>query len=175
MRFKLRQPDARRRYARRKVIVEPVSGQPKEDRGFAALSLRGQLDDRAGLSWGALAEYERSCQQTRSAVTLRALAGKELHLLDEFGFARCTVYESGVGSLMTIRYDRIVPALFAGAIGWHYGSANVGDGILGGVVLGFHDIGYHRELTGFLLYILLQHQVLQIEAEVGPHRKRSVH
>jgi hypothetical protein len=137
--------------------------------------IRLQLDDRAGLSWGALAEYERSCQQTRSAVTLRALAGKELHLLDEFGFARCTVYESGVGSLMTIRYDRIVPALFAGAIGWHYGSANVGDGILGGVVLGFHDIGYHRELTGFLLYILLQHQVLQIEAEVGPHRKRSVH
>jgi transposase len=41
MRFKLRQPDARRRYARRKVIVEPVFGQLKEDRGFARLSLRG--------------------------------------------------------------------------------------------------------------------------------------
>jgi transcriptional regulator with XRE-family HTH domain len=69
---------------------------------------RLQLADRAGLSWGALAEYERSCQQTPSAVTLRALAGKELHLLDEFGFARCTVYESEVGSLMAIRYDRIL-------------------------------------------------------------------
>jgi transposase len=41
MRFKLRQPDARRRYARRKAIVEPVFGQLKENRGFAALSLRG--------------------------------------------------------------------------------------------------------------------------------------
>jgi transposase len=41
MRFKLRQPDARRRYARRKAIVEPVFGQLKEARGFAALGLRG--------------------------------------------------------------------------------------------------------------------------------------
>jgi IS5 family transposase len=41
MRFKLRQPDARRRYARRKAIVEPVFGQLKEARGFTALSLRG--------------------------------------------------------------------------------------------------------------------------------------
>ena len=41
MRFKMRQPGARRRYARRKAIVEPVFGQLKEDRGFAALSLRG--------------------------------------------------------------------------------------------------------------------------------------
>jgi transposase len=41
MRFKLRQPDARRRYARRKTIVEPVFGQIKEARGFATLSLRG--------------------------------------------------------------------------------------------------------------------------------------
>jgi transposase len=41
MRFKLRQPDARRRYARRKTIVEPVFGQLKEARRFAALSLRG--------------------------------------------------------------------------------------------------------------------------------------
>jgi hypothetical protein len=41
MRFKLRQPEARRRYARRKAIVEPVFGQLKENRGFTALSLRG--------------------------------------------------------------------------------------------------------------------------------------
>jgi transposase len=41
MRFKLRQPHARRRYARRKTIVEPVFGQLKEARGFATLSLRG--------------------------------------------------------------------------------------------------------------------------------------
>jgi transposase len=41
MRFKLRQPDARRRYARRKAIVEPVFGQLKQARGFSALSLRG--------------------------------------------------------------------------------------------------------------------------------------
>jgi transposase len=41
MRFKLRQPEGRRRYARRKAIVEPVFGQLKEDRGFTALSLRG--------------------------------------------------------------------------------------------------------------------------------------
>jgi transposase len=41
MRFKLRQPDARRRYARRKAIVEPVFGHLKEARGFATLSLRG--------------------------------------------------------------------------------------------------------------------------------------
>jgi transposase len=41
MRFKLRQPDARRRYARRKAIVEPVFGQLKEARGFTTFSLRG--------------------------------------------------------------------------------------------------------------------------------------
>jgi transposase len=41
MRFKLRQPANRRRYARRKVIVEPVFGQLKEDRSFTTLSLRG--------------------------------------------------------------------------------------------------------------------------------------
>jgi transposase len=41
MRFKLRQPDARRRYARRKAIVEPVFGQLKDARGFTAFSLRG--------------------------------------------------------------------------------------------------------------------------------------
>jgi hypothetical protein len=43
MRYKMRQPINRRRYARRKVIVEPVFGQLKEDRGFATLSLRGLL------------------------------------------------------------------------------------------------------------------------------------
>jgi hypothetical protein len=41
MRFKLRQPANRRRYRRRKAIVEPVFGQLKEDRGLASLSLRG--------------------------------------------------------------------------------------------------------------------------------------
>jgi transposase len=41
MRLKLRHPDARRRYRRRKAIVEPVFGQMKEDRGFTTLSLRG--------------------------------------------------------------------------------------------------------------------------------------
>ena len=35
------EPDARRRYARRKAIVEPVFGQLKEARGFTTLSLRG--------------------------------------------------------------------------------------------------------------------------------------
>ena len=43
MRYKLRQPDARRRYARRKVIVAPIFGQIKEDRGFRAFGLRGLL------------------------------------------------------------------------------------------------------------------------------------
>ena len=41
MRFKLRQPDARRRYARRKAIVEPVFGQLKDARGFTSFTLRG--------------------------------------------------------------------------------------------------------------------------------------
>ena len=41
MRFKLRRADARRSYARRKVIVEPVFGQLKDARGFSTLSLRG--------------------------------------------------------------------------------------------------------------------------------------
>ena len=41
MRYKLRQPANRRRYARRKAIVEPVFGQLKEDRSFTTLSLRG--------------------------------------------------------------------------------------------------------------------------------------
>ncbi len=41
MRYKLRQPANRRRYARRKVIVEPVFGQMKGARGFRQFSLRG--------------------------------------------------------------------------------------------------------------------------------------
>jgi hypothetical protein len=41
MRFTLRQPAARRRSARRKVIIEPIFGQLTEDRGFTTLSLRG--------------------------------------------------------------------------------------------------------------------------------------
>ncbi len=41
MRYKMRQPVNRRRYARRKVIVEPVFGQLKENRSFSALSVRG--------------------------------------------------------------------------------------------------------------------------------------
>ena len=53
MRYKLRQPANRRRYARRKVIVEPVFGQVKEDRGFTTLSLRGL--------WLANAEYLLAC------------------------------------------------------------------------------------------------------------------
>ena len=47
MRHKLRRPDARRRYARRKAIVEPVFGQLKEDRGFTTVSLRGLALARA--------------------------------------------------------------------------------------------------------------------------------
>jgi transposase len=43
MRYKMRQQANRRRYARRKVIVEPVFGQLKEDRSFSTLSLRGLL------------------------------------------------------------------------------------------------------------------------------------
>jgi hypothetical protein len=41
MRLKLRQPDARRRYARRKTIVEPIFGQLKDARGFTSFPLRG--------------------------------------------------------------------------------------------------------------------------------------
>ena len=53
MRFKLRQPAARRRYARRKVIVEPIFGQLKQDRGFTAFSLRGLV--------GATGEWLLAC------------------------------------------------------------------------------------------------------------------
>ena len=41
LRFKRRQPEARRRYARRKAIVEPVFGQLKDARGFTSCTLRG--------------------------------------------------------------------------------------------------------------------------------------
>jgi len=64
MRFKLRQPDARRRYARRKTIVEPVFGQLKEARGFTTLSLRG-LARAAG-------EYLLACLAHNLGKLLRA-------------------------------------------------------------------------------------------------------
>ena len=41
VRHKLRQPDARRRYARCKAIVESVVGHLKEDWGFVGRSLPG--------------------------------------------------------------------------------------------------------------------------------------
>jgi hypothetical protein len=66
MRFKLRQPEARRRYARRKTIVEPVFGQLKVDRGFAALSLRGLV-----LATG---EYLLACLAHNLGKLLRAEA-----------------------------------------------------------------------------------------------------
>ncbi len=55
MRYKMRQPVNRRRYARRKVIVEPVFGQFKEDRSFTALSLRGLVLAKAEYLLGCLA------------------------------------------------------------------------------------------------------------------------
>ena len=64
MRFKLRQPDARRRYARRKAIVEPVFGQLKHARGFTTLSLRG-LARAAG-------EYLLACLAHNLGKLLRA-------------------------------------------------------------------------------------------------------
>jgi transposase len=67
MRFKLRQTSARRRSARRKVIVEPVFGQLKEDRGFTTLSLRGLVLARAEYLLACLAhnlgQLERICPQ----------------------------------------------------------------------------------------------------------------
>jgi DDE family transposase len=51
----MRQPANRRRYARRKVIVEPVFGQLKEDRGFTTLSVRGLRLARAEYLLGCLA------------------------------------------------------------------------------------------------------------------------
>jgi Transposase DDE domain len=63
MRFKLRQPDARRRYARRKAIVEPVFGQLNEARGFTTISLRG-LTRAAG-------EYLLACLAHNFAKLLR--------------------------------------------------------------------------------------------------------
>ena len=55
MRYKMRQPTNRRRYARRKASVEPVFGQLKEDRGFATLSLRGLMLAKAASLLGCLA------------------------------------------------------------------------------------------------------------------------
>jgi hypothetical protein len=64
MRFKLRQPDARRRYARHKAIVEPVFGQLKDARSFTTLSLRG-LTRAAG-------EYLPACLAHNLGKLLRA-------------------------------------------------------------------------------------------------------
>ena len=65
MRFKMRQPAARRRYARRKAIVEPVFGPVKEDRGFATLSLRGpalaEAEDRLACLAHKLGKLLRVC------------------------------------------------------------------------------------------------------------------
>jgi transposase/IS5 family transposase len=66
MRFKLRQPDARRRYARRKVIVEPIFGQLKADRGFVTLSVRGLVY--------AQAEYLLACLAHNLGKLLRVCA-----------------------------------------------------------------------------------------------------
>ena len=63
MRFKLRQPEARRLYARRKTIVEPVFGQLKEARGFTTLNLRG-LAHAAG-------EYLLACLARNLGTLLR--------------------------------------------------------------------------------------------------------
>ena len=41
MRFKLRLPEARRRYARRTAIVEPIVGRLEDAPGFTTLGLRG--------------------------------------------------------------------------------------------------------------------------------------
>jgi transposase len=66
MRFKLRQPAARRRYSRRKVIIEPIFGQLKEDRGFTTLSLRGLVLARA--------EYLLACLAHNLGKLLRVCA-----------------------------------------------------------------------------------------------------
>jgi Transposase DDE domain len=50
MAAKVRTPEGRALYARRKVIVEPVFGQIKEARGFRRFLLRG-LDNIRG-EWG---------------------------------------------------------------------------------------------------------------------------
>jgi Transposase DDE domain len=47
MAAKVRTPVGKTRYARRKVIVEPVFGQIKEGRGFRRFSLRGLQKIRA--------------------------------------------------------------------------------------------------------------------------------
>jgi hypothetical protein len=45
MAAKVRTPEGKALYARRKVIVEPVFGQIKEDRGFRRFLLRGLEED----------------------------------------------------------------------------------------------------------------------------------
>jgi DDE family transposase len=66
MRCKLRDPEARRRYARRKVIVEPIFGQLKENRGFVALSVRGLVYARG--------EYLLACLAHNLGKLLRVCA-----------------------------------------------------------------------------------------------------
>ena len=64
MRWKMRQPANRHRYARRKVIVEPVFGQMKENRGFTTLSVRGSVLAKA--------EYLLACLAHNLGKLLRA-------------------------------------------------------------------------------------------------------
>jgi transposase len=71
MRYKMRQPANRRRSARRKVIVEPVFGQLKEDRGFTALSLRGLVLAKA--------EYLLACLAHNLGKLLRAWPPRGAH------------------------------------------------------------------------------------------------
>jgi len=66
MRFKLRNPEARKQYARRKVIVEPIFGQLKEDRGLVALSLRGLVSAKG--------EYLLACLAHNLGKLLRVCA-----------------------------------------------------------------------------------------------------
>src|SRR2546425_4062101 len=49
-------------------------------------------------------------------------------------------------------------------------SANVGDGVLHGVVLGLHDVRDRRELAAFVLQLVLKLQVLQVERRL-PRRR----
>jgi Transposase DDE domain len=52
MRAKLRRPEARALYARRKAIVEPVFGQTKDARGFRRFSFRGY--GKASAEWAVI-------------------------------------------------------------------------------------------------------------------------
>lgn len=55
MRQKLRSPDGRRQYARRKAVVEPVIGVLKQQRGMLQFRLRGQRNVEIELMLAALA------------------------------------------------------------------------------------------------------------------------